>query len=247
MSSPTFHAYEYTLAEEASNLHRNVIFKSSTVPQAALSAKDAPDARATVAVAGPDLYRRQLSNAMSWPFPTTATGAAVACGIPIPTGTYPQAQQQNWRAARQLEPLAEIMQVKGDSECRNGIASVTGAADEFCNFEKLRPASEIIPDCGEEFGSGGMMLKGCAPATASYVTRLQPACQKSSKLGVNPFKLGIIAATDTHIGAPAAAQEQGYQGSHGNDRAIDRPPYRAPSRYPATSQPALPCATTRVA
>ena len=38
----TFHAYEYTLAEEASNLHRNIIFKTASVPQSILSAKEAP-------------------------------------------------------------------------------------------------------------------------------------------------------------------------------------------------------------
>ena len=42
------------------------------------------------------------------------------------------------------EPLVEIMQFKGDSECRTGL----GTEDEFCNFEKydLRPlCSDPIP------------------------------------------------------------------------------------------------------
>jgi hypothetical protein len=133
----------------------------------------------------------------------------------------PLQQQRRLAALRaRLEPLAEVMQVKGDSECRNGIASVLGAADEFCNFEKLRPASEEIPDCGEDFGSGGMMLKGCVSRYSFVRYALTAGLAEERKLGVNPFMFGIIASTDTHIGAPGAVYEKRYQGSHGNDRNI---------------------------
>ena len=100
------------------------------------------------------------------------------------------------------------MQVKGDSECRNGIASVIGAADELCDFEKLRPPSEIIPDCDEEFGSGGMMLKGCVSRYSFVRYALTAGLSEEQVLGANPFKLGIIAATDTHIGAPAGFKKK---------------------------------------
>lgn len=131
-----------------------------------------------------------------------------------------QEQQQLASLRARLEPLAEIMQVKGDSECRNGIASVMGAADEFCDFEKLRPASAQIPDCGEDTGSGGMLLKGCVSRYSYVRYALTAGLSEERKLGVNPFRLGIVAATDTHIGAPSAGMEKGYPGSHGNDRDI---------------------------
>ncbi|MEZ5572654.1 MAG: DUF3604 domain-containing protein [Halioglobus sp.] len=216
----TFHAYEYTLADEASNLHRNIIFKSNTVPQAALSAKDAPT---------PELLWQWLDK-------ICITGDAACDVLAIPHNSnwssgrmwYPysnrdiplsQQRTQAYLRAR-LEPLAEIMQVKGDSECRNGIASVLGATDELCDFEKLRPASEMIADCGEATSSGGMMLKGCASRYSYVRYALTAGLAEEQKLGVNPFKLGIIASTDTHIGAPGAVKEQGYQGSHGNDRDV---------------------------
>ena len=44
--------------------------------------------------------------------------------------------------------------------------------------------------------------------------------REEQRLGVNPFKLGIIASTDTHIGASTAEAEADYRGSHGNDRNI---------------------------
>lgn len=215
-----FHAYEYTLAEDAANLHRNVIFKSSTVPQAALSAKDAPT---------PELLWQWLDT-------TCIAGNAKCDVLAIPHNSnwssgrmwYPytnrdipvQEQREQATLRARLEPLAEIVQVKGDSECRNGIASVLGGTDEFCDFEKLRPASEAIEDCGEEFGSGGMMLKGCVSRYSFVRYALTAGLAEEKLLGVNPFKFGILASTDTHIGAPAAVSEKGYQGSHGNDRNL---------------------------
>lgn len=129
-----------------------------------------------------------------------------------------QQQQEMARLRAQLEPLAEVMQVKGDSECRNGIASVLGSADEFCDFEKLRAPEQVIADCGEDFGSGGMMLQGCASRFSYVRYALTAGLLEQQQLGVNPFKLGVVAATDTHIGAPAAGLERGHMGSHGIDR-----------------------------
>ena len=37
-----------------------------------------------------------------------------------------------------LEPVVEMMQVKGESECRNGLEGVLGGPDELCDFEKIR-------------------------------------------------------------------------------------------------------------
>jgi hypothetical protein len=216
----TFHAYEYTLAEDASNLHRNVIFKSSTVPQAALSAKDAQTPERLwewlyqICIAGNE-------ECDTLAIPHNSNWSSGRMWFPYSNRDIPLQEQQHFAALRaQLEPLAEIIQVKGDSECRNGIDSVIGAADEFCNFEKLRPADEEIPDCGEEFGSGGMMLKGCASRYSYLRYSLTVGLSEEQKLGSNPFKFGIIASSDTHIGAPDAAAEKSYQGSHGNDREM---------------------------
>ncbi|MFT7266094.1 MAG: hypothetical protein ACI9A2_004183 [Halioglobus sp.] len=216
----TFHAYEYTLAEEASNLHRNVIFKTDTVPQSILSSKEA----------------RTPESLWQWLDDSCISGSTDCDVLTIPHNSnwssgrmwYPYSatdlslsqQKEMSRLRARLEPLAEIIQVKGDSECRNGISSVMGAADEFCDFEKLRPASEKIADCGDDFGSGGMMLKGCVSRYSYIRYALSAGLAEQRKLGINPFKLGIIAATDTHNGTPAAGYEKGNLGSHGSDRDI---------------------------
>ena len=215
------HAYEYTLADEASNLHRNVIFKSSTVPQAALSAKDAPTPEQLwqwldkTCIAGND-----RCDALA--IPHNSNWSSGRMWFPYSNRDLPLQEQQELAALRaRLEPLAEVLQVKGDSECRNGIDSVIGAPDEFCNFEKLRPASEPIPDCGEDFSSGGMMLKGCVSRYSYVRYALTAGLSEEGKLGINPFKFGIIASTDTHIGAPAPEREKNYLGSHGNDMVLE--------------------------
>jgi hypothetical protein len=218
----TFHAYEYSLAEEASNLHRNVIFKSDTVPQTPLSARDARKPEQLwrwldeVCIAG-----NTHCDALTIPHNSNWSNGRM--WSPISASDLPLQQKTQLAALRsRLEPLAEIMQVKGDSECRNGIASVMGAPDELCDFEKLRPAQEAISDCGDGFGSGGMMLKGCTSRNSYVRYALSTGLSEEQKLGVNPFKLGIVAASDTHNAVPAVELEKGHLGSHGADRNIQQ-------------------------
>ena len=50
--------------------------------------------------------------------------------------TAPQA-----RLRAESEPLVEMIQYKGDSECHPGI----GTEDELCSFEKLNPIAPCAP------------------------------------------------------------------------------------------------------
>jgi hypothetical protein len=218
-SFTTFHAYEYTLAEAGSNLHRNVIFANASVPPAVVSAKD----------------KKTPEELWAW-LRTTCTDSSSECDVlTIPHNSnwssgrmwFPyslrddlslEEQRSAARLRRQMEPLVEIMQVKGDSECRNGLTTVMGAADEFCDFEKLRAPSEAIEDCGESMGSGNMRLVGCVSRFSYARYALTAGLAEQEKLGVNPFRMGIIAATDTHNGTPAAGLEKGHLGANGVDR-----------------------------
>ncbi|WP_187276629.1 DUF3604 domain-containing protein [Parahaliea maris] len=216
----TFHAYEYSLAEEASNLHRNVIFRSATVPQSIAGAKEARTPPmlwqwlATTCREGhPDCDVLAIPHNSNW--------SSGRMWLPYRYSNLSAAEARAEAELRaSLEPLAEIMQTKGDSECRNGLASVLGAPDEACDFEKLRPATAPVQDCGNTPGSGGMMLKGCV-SRFNYLRHVLAEGQADAAvLGVNPFKLGIIADTDTHTATPNAGQEANWQGSHGHDRDV---------------------------
>jgi hypothetical protein len=218
----TFHAYEYSLAEASSNLHRNVIFANAAVPRLPAGAKEA---------ASPEALWRWLDN-------TCISGDDSCNALTIPHNSnwssgrmwFPyssrpleaQLRVDQARLRSRLEPVAEIMQTKGDSECRNGIASVFGAPDEFCDFEKLRPAGESIDDCGESMGEGGMLLSGCVSRYSYLRYALAAGIGERARLGINPFEFGIVAASDSHNGAPAANSERNYLGSHGTDRDLRR-------------------------
>lgn len=216
----TFHAYEYTMAKDASNLHRNVIFRTATVPQQPLSASESPTPEGlwtwldNTCISGhPDCDALAIPHNSNW--------SSGRMWYPYSRRELPTQEQVSLARLRErVEPLVEIMQVKGDSECRNGIASVMGEPDELCNFEKLRPVSEPINDCGETMGSGGMMLRGCMSRYSFVRYALTAGLAEKKALGVNPFRMGIVAASDTHVGAPMVGREKNHPGSHGNDRDI---------------------------
>lgn len=106
---------------------------------------------------------------------------------------------------QQMEPLVEIYQDKGASECRYDprYLSGTNTIDEFCAFEildgkTLGSASGV----GSSSGSGSE-----APSTwgdRAYVRNvwkdgIQYAAKKTFD-GINPFKMGVVSASDSHTG-----------------------------------------------
>jgi hypothetical protein len=124
------------------------------------------------------------------------------------------AEQQRRAALRaRVEPLVEIMQVKGDSECRNGMAGVVGS-DELCDFEKFRP--DGLEDCGDGTGEGALGGIGCISRRDFVRYALVEGLREEERIGVNPFKLGITAATDTHNASPGDTEEGSDDGAHGN-------------------------------
>lgn len=213
----TFVGYEYSLAEKASNLHRNVIFANGSVPPIPMSAKDAPQPR--------DLWqwlkKRCIDSASECDvlaIPHNSNWSNGRMFYPEYFGAETIPEQKKIAELRSLlEPLVEIMQVKGDSECRNDLFKVSGAADEFCDFEKLRIPEEDEEDCGDQYGSGGMMLKGCLSRWSYARYGLIEGLAQQKRLGVNPMKFGFIAASDSHNGTGGAVSENDFQGSIGQD------------------------------
>lgn len=142
---------------------------------------------------------------------------------PYSLSDKPEQEKRELSALRaEMEPLVEIMQVKGDSECRNGLNGVVGGPDELCDFEKLRAPDELTEDCGDDVGQGGMMLSGCMSRFSYVRTALTQGLKEKDELGANPFKMGIIAATDNHTAAAGSVDEKDFHGSTGMDRFPER-------------------------
>ena len=230
-SFSSFVAYEYSLAKEASNLHRNVIFANATVPPVPLSAQDT----------------EQPEKLWGW-LKSQCVDSGTGCNVlaiphnsnwsngrmffPYSFSQRPEPEQRALARLRsELEPLAEVMQVKGDSECRNGLSGVLGGADEYCDFEKLRHPEDTAEDCADGFGSGGMRLTGCHSRYSFARYALIEGLREEERLGANSFRLGLIAATDNHTAAAGAVEEAAYPGSTGMDRT-PRSRIRAPVEVP---------------
>ena len=122
----TFVAYEYSLAKDSNNLHRNVIFRNATVPALPVSAHEAATPQAlwqslkqSCLDSGTNCDVLAIPHNSNW-----SAGQMFYSDYPGAEGIQEQAALAQLR--QDLEPLVEIMQVKGDSECRNGLFEVLG-------------------------------------------------------------------------------------------------------------------------
>ena len=109
-------------------------------------------------------------------------------------------------ARQQNEPLAEIYQHKGQSECLNTMGA--GSRDELCGFEVL-PYNNLT---GDRFGG----LNTGPPKEQDFLREaLKEGLRLEGTLGVNPFKYGFIGSTDTHLSTPGNAREENFPGHAG--------------------------------
>jgi hypothetical protein len=214
-----FIGYEYSSFRLGSNLHRNVIFRNSIVPRRPISFIDVQrewelwrllrdgcieSGTGCDALAIP--HNSNISNGRM--FSVDYIGAY---------GIDEQAERARLRAA--LEPIVEIMQHKGDSECRADVPDVLGATDELCDFEKLG-AQWADDDPGRCYdgplADGVPHLGPDCLSHRSYVRyALTEGLREQERIGVNPFKVGLSASTDTHNAMAGGVAEKGWVGHLG--------------------------------
>ncbi|NQZ98628.1 MAG: DUF3604 domain-containing protein [Myxococcales bacterium] len=208
----TFVAYEYTATPESTKVHRNVIFRNDIVPAAPISYFDEP--RSIELWRG---LRRDCIDAgtgcdvLAIPHnPNLSNGQMFTVEYGDAETRAEQAEVAALRAS--MEPLAEMFQMKGDSECRNGMWNVLGATDELCDYEKAREFPKPPDDCRDGTGKGALVEEGCASRLDFVRYALIEGLREEERIGVNPYKFGFIASTDIHSGAPGPTEEYEYQG-----------------------------------
>ena len=207
----SFVAYEWSGASLLSNLHRNVVFRTSAVPALPITHFEEPsfwglwDALDRECIAG-------LGNCDVLAIPHNTNWSNGNMFI----AEYPEGRSEaEWAALRaELEPLLELYQHKGDSECMNGLSGVLGSPDEACEFEKLRTGD--FSDCGDGTGMQGMVNGGCVSRLDCFRGILGEGLREQARLGINPYKLGAMASTDTHNGTPGAVEEFAFVGHFGD-------------------------------
>ncbi len=207
-----FVAYEYSAATRISNLHRNVVFRNGTVPDLPVSYFDERTPEGLWARLDEDCVDAETGcEVLAIPHNSNWSNGNL---FALPEGSAEERRAWAERRAR-LEPLVEVVQHKGDSECANGFAAAIGGADELCDFEKLRGLDR--GDCGEGTGGGAMAGLGCLSAYDFVRNALKRGLRIWDELGVDPFHLGLMASTDTHSATPGAVAERGWKGHWGNN------------------------------
>jgi hypothetical protein len=103
------------------------------------------------------------------------------------------------RTRMKWEPVIEVTQIKGDSET-DPILSPT---DEFADFE---PFSHAIDT--ESLGTGAKAPIGPGDFARAALGR---GLELEAKVGVNPYKFGMIGSTDSHTGM-SSAEENNFHG-----------------------------------
>lgn len=209
----------------ANNLHRNIIFRNDDVVDLPVTYMEAPTSTGcgsdpncqsqTSALGSPQPLLKELKTQcqdkpnsrcefLSIPHNPNLSGGAMFL---LPDNL----QEATLRS--QLEPLVELFQIKGSSECRFSPQhpGVWGTIDEQCNFENMSFAKlngNFLPD-----------PDATTVLPNSYVRNvLKDGMQYEKEHRVNPFKLGFVGALDNHNGTPGATDEVQYAktGAHGD-------------------------------
>lgn len=188
-----FQGYEYSPPlPQNGKIHRNVIFKNSHTPDRSVSAFDAE----TVL----DLWRSLEKECtgecefLTIPHNMNKTWGIAYSGRTIDGEPY---SKKDWALRGRNEPLAEIFQAKGSSECGYGV----GASDEECNFEL------VVPICQ------GEQTPGCSGRTSFAREGLKIGLELQQDYGFNPLQFGFIGSTDTHNSNPGDTEEYDWRGT----------------------------------
>jgi hypothetical protein len=184
--------YEFTSAPGGRNLHRNVIFSGDQAPEMPYSALESQNPE--------DLWRwmdQQRGNgieALSIPHNSNGSDGTMFertmwNGKPV---------DRAWAELRQRnEPLAEITQVKGTSETH----PLLSPNDELAGFEIMEwYIGNAIPVTKFD---GGYVRKA-----------LKDGLEIEARVGVNPYKHGIVGASDSHLAA-GTYEEDNYSSKVG--------------------------------
>jgi uncharacterized protein DUF3604 len=195
----TLYAYEWTSIPNGANMHRNVFFKdkAAAVPFSSFDSVQPEDLWTYLEIQraqGIDVFAIPHNSNVSdgWMFSPNKfqgfQGQPAFSGGPI-DAKYARRQQAN-------EPLFEIHQTKGNSEAHPWLSP----NDEFANFE---PFPSLISLGTPSAIKGGFYRQG-----------LVEGMKIESKVGYNPYKMGLVAGADVHSGYQGN-EEWDWNGAHG--------------------------------
>jgi hypothetical protein len=189
----TFIGYEYTPTPGNRHLHRNVMFRGSHVPEQPFSSGDSMDPE--------DLWdwmdalRAEGMEALAIPHNMNQSDGLAFQEVTFEGKPYTRAYAE--KRVRN-EPVAEISQQKGTSETH----PLLSPNDEWANFQivqyYLNRAENTNPIS---------VFKG-----GYFRDALKTGLLMQEGEGYNPYQLGVIGASDTHLSAAPLEEEHYFSG-----------------------------------
>ena len=190
----SFVGYEWTgAAYSGNNLHRNIIFNNSNAPMEPVSFYEAPT-------------RKELWNLLEQTCSENCDYVVIPHNSNLSNGyMFEEPDQDELLIQSTKEPLVEIFQHKGSSECN------IDPNDPLCNFEQL-PYKDFRSKFQNDLSS--------SPDSSFVREALGNGLLSQEKQSINPLKFGIIASTDTHLGTPGAVDETSFSGHGGAGKSF---------------------------
>jgi hypothetical protein len=194
----TIIGYEWTSTEGGNNLHRNVLYRDGAddarqmLPFTTAESFDPEDLwkwmeKYEEKTGGRLLalaHNGNVSNGLMFPLINPVTGKPL-------TREYAETRIR-W------EPIYEVTQIKGDGEAHPYLSP----NDEFADYEPW------------DKGNLGPVPKKKEMLQYEYAREaLKNGLKLEQKLGVNPYKFGMVGSTDSHTGL-ATAEEENFFGKH---------------------------------
>ncbi len=194
----TIIGYEWTSTPDGDNLHRNVLYRDGAaqarqmIPFTVAESENPEDLwkwmQAYEDKTGGQLlalaHNGNLSNGIMFPEVNPATGKPLT--------------RQYAKTRIRWEPIYEVTQIKGDGEAHPYLSP----NDEFADYESwdkanLGPTPKKDEMLQYEYGRSALKL----------------GLKLEKKLGVNPYKFGMVGSTDSHTSL-ATAEEENFFGKH---------------------------------
>jgi hypothetical protein len=210
----TFVGYEYTDAPNAANLHRNVIFRNEHVTETPISTFD------TGSNNFPKLWHLLRKQCIEGG--TGCDVLAIPHNSNLSAGLMFRDPETPAEASERLffEPVVELTQHKGASECRFDRLEGRGlfTEDELCTHEQV--VSDNLTMLGSVHGEIRTETAAAVPlddfGRRNMVRNvLKDGLALGQSSGTNPFQMGFIGSTDSHSATPGSAEEDNYVGHLG--------------------------------
>ncbi|MGI9219654.1 MAG: DUF3604 domain-containing protein [Woeseiaceae bacterium] len=202
----TFIGYEWS-GNKPRMIHRNVLFAdgpeltSRVLPFSAYDSNDVEDLWTFFE----NFEKETGGKVMSIPHNSNLSKGGVFSVVTISDKPFDKAYAE--RRAR-WEPISEVTQIKGDSETHPALSP----GDAYADFETWPPALWG----GTAIGEPGSYARSA----------LKNGLDQEARLGINPFKFGMIGSTDSHTGLATADENLFYgkmsMGEPSPYRAIDQ-------------------------